>query len=65
MCSVDKVYRHLPERVKRQYRYVQDVPRHPTDVVQMRETHIVQAFIDFRTHTIKQNNWGNLAGDTP
>jgi len=65
MCGVDKVYRHLLERIKRQYGYVQDVPRHPTDVVQVRETDIVQAFIDFRTHTIKQDSWGNPAGEMP
>jgi len=64
MCGVDKVYSHLFERVKRQYGYVQDVPRHPTDVVQVRETDIVQAFIDFHVHTIKEDGWGNLVGDT-
>jgi len=60
MCGVDKVYRHLPERVKRKYGYVKNVPRHLTDVVQERETHIVQAFIDFRTDMIKEDVWGNL-----
>ena len=65
ICGVDKVYHHLPKRVKRQYGYVQDVPRHPTYVVQMREAHIIQAFIDFRTHTIKQDGWGIPTGETP
>ena len=44
MCGVDKVYRHLPERVRRLYKYVQNVPRHLTDVVELRPTHIVQAW---------------------
>jgi hypothetical protein len=64
MCG-EKVYGHLLERVKRQYGYVLDIPRPPTDVVQMQDTHIVQAFIDFRTHTIKEDNWGNSAGEMP
>ena len=35
MCGKDRVYRHLPERVKRQFEYVQDVPRHPSSIAQM------------------------------
>ena len=35
ICGVDRVYRHLHERVRRQYRYVQNIPRHPTDVVEL------------------------------
>ena len=65
MCGVDKVYYHFPERVKRHQGYVHDIPRHPTDVIQARETHIVQTFIDFRTHTIKEDGWGNPTGETP
>jgi len=38
-CAVlRRWYRHLPERVKQQYKYVQDIPRPPTDVVQMRDS---------------------------
>ena len=62
MCGIDKVYRHFPRRVRRQYKYVQNVPRHPTDVVELRATQIVQAFIDFRTHTIKEPDWGEPGG---
>ena len=29
------VYRHLPERVKRRFEFVQDVPRHPSSVARM------------------------------
>jgi len=64
MCGVDKVYRHLPERVRRLYKYVQNVPRHLTDVVELRPTHIVQAFIDFCTHTINDPDWGQPAGES-
>jgi len=35
MCGKERVYRHLPERVKRQLSFVQDVPRHPSSVVQV------------------------------
>jgi len=41
MCGVHRVYCHLPERVLRQYRYVQTVPRHPTDVVELRPPQIL------------------------
>jgi hypothetical protein len=58
MCGVQWVYRHFPERVLRQYRYVQSVPRHPTDVVQLTLPQIVQTFIDFNTCTLKDPDWG-------
>jgi len=35
MCGKERVYRHLPERVKRQFSFVQDVPRHPSSIVQV------------------------------
>ena len=35
MCGKERVYHHLPERVKRQFEYVHDVPRHPPYVAQM------------------------------
>jgi hypothetical protein len=63
MCGVEKVYRHLLERVRRQYGYVQNVPRHLTNVVELRPNQIVQTFIDFRTHTIKEPDWGELTGE--
>nr|ABE93035.1 IMP dehydrogenase/GMP reductase, putative [Medicago truncatula] len=57
MCGDRRVYRHLPERVLRQYGYVQSVPRHPSDVVELSPTQIVQDFVDFRTHTLKAVDW--------
>jgi len=35
MCGKERVYRHLPERVKRQFVFVQDIPRHLLTVAQM------------------------------
>jgi len=61
MCGDRRVYRHLPERVLRQYRYVQTVPRPPTDVVELSPAEIVQAFVDFLTHTLKAPDWGDHA----
>ena len=63
MCGVRRVYRHLPERVLRQYGYVQSVPRHPMDVVELPPPQIVQAFVDFRTHTLKEPDWGQPTGE--
>jgi len=35
MCGNQRVYRHLPERVKRLFEFVQDILRHPSSVAQM------------------------------
>ena len=63
MCGVRRVYHHFPERVLRQYGYVQSIPRHPTNVVELTPPQIVQAFVDFRTHTLKESDWGQPAGE--
>nr|ABN09179.1 IMP dehydrogenase/GMP reductase, putative [Medicago truncatula] len=63
MCGVRRMYCHLPDRVLKQYGYVQTVPRHLTDVVELPPPHIVQAFVDFRTHTLKAADWGEQAGE--
>jgi len=48
--------------MERGYGYVQTVPRHPADVVELTPPQIVQAFVDFRTHTLKEPVWGEPAG---
>nr|ABN09750.1 IMP dehydrogenase/GMP reductase, putative [Medicago truncatula] len=63
MCNDRKVHRHLPDRVLRQYGYVQTVPRHPSDVVELSPTEIVHTFFDFRTHTLKAADCGEHAGE--
>jgi hypothetical protein len=35
MCGKERAYRHLPEGVKRQFSFVQDVPRHLSSVAQI------------------------------
>jgi len=57
MCGVEKVYRHLPERVKRQYRYVQNIPRPPTYVLSMQASHIPQALSTFVLPPLRKKVW--------
>lgn len=35
MCGTERVYRHLPERVKRQFDFIHNIPRHPSEVPEM------------------------------
>jgi hypothetical protein len=63
MCGDRRVYRHLPERVLRQYVYVQSVPIPPSDIVELSPAEIVQAFVDFRPRTLKAADWGEHAGE--
>jgi len=60
MCGDRRVYRHLPERVLRQYGYVQTIPRPPTDVAEMSAAEIAQAFLDFGTRTLKAADWVSM-----
>jgi len=46
MCGMERVYCHLPERVKRQFSYVHDIPRHPSDVVEMPKKILAIVLID-------------------
>ena len=46
MCGNERVYRHLPERVKRQFAFVHDIPRHPSDVAEMPQEMLTIVFID-------------------
>jgi len=46
MCGKERVYRHLPERVKRQFAFVHDIPRHPSDVVEMPKEMLTTVLID-------------------
>jgi hypothetical protein len=48
MCRKERVYRHLPERVKRQFGYIHDVPRHPSDVFKIHAEMVATVFRDPR-----------------
>jgi len=63
MCGDRRLHRHLPERVLRQYGYVQTIPRPLTDVAEMSAAEIAQAFLDFCTRTLKAADWGEHAGE--
>jgi len=46
MCGKERVYRHLPERVKRQFDFIQDVPRHTSNVSEMPKEILATLLID-------------------
>jgi hypothetical protein len=48
MRGKERVYRHLPERVKRQFSFVQDVPRHPSAVPQVPTQMLTTVLMDAR-----------------
>jgi len=56
MCGKESVYRHLPERVKRQFRFVHDVPKHPSDVPEIHVDMLANVFRDPRPWFY--NDWG-------
>jgi hypothetical protein len=57
MCGRWKVCHYLPGRVKREYKYVQDILKSPSYVPIVSVAHVVQAFLHFRVHTITQAEW--------
>jgi len=64
MCGKERVYHHLPERVKRQFDFVQDVPRHPSDAAEMLATVLLDPsawfYPDWRHRC--QRPWHHLPG---
>jgi len=46
MCGKERVYRHLPERVKRQIFFVHDVPRHPSSVAEVSTQLLTTVLLD-------------------
>jgi hypothetical protein len=63
MDDKGKRYRHLPKRVKRQYRHVQDIPKHQSYVSPRSSTQIVQVCQDFMVHIIPQALRGPVVAD--
>jgi len=53
------VYRHLPERVKRQYGYIQEILRHMSDVPEILVDMVVNVFRDPRLWCF--TDWGQRA----
>jgi len=54
-----RICRHLPERVLRQYCYVQTVPRAPTMNGPLEPKEVVMTFMEFVVHVLSQQERGN------
>jgi len=59
MAGSDRMVRHLQERVLRQYRYVQTIPRPPTDIKLLATDDVAQAFIEFALHVLSHQERGH------
>nr|ABD33234.1 IMP dehydrogenase/GMP reductase, related [Medicago truncatula] len=46
MCGKKRVYCHLPERVKWQFSFVHDIPKHPSDVAEIPKEMLAPVLID-------------------
>ena len=63
MTDNDKMVLHLPERVLRQYGYVQTRPRPSTDIEALAADDVAQAFMDFALHILNHQQMGHLVPD--
>jgi len=54
MTDRDKRVRHLPERVLRQYGYVQTIPRPPTHIGSIALGDVDMAFMEFALDVLSQ-----------
>jgi len=52
MVGCDRMVRHLPERVLRQYEYVQRIPRPPTNIEVLAADDVAHAFTEFALHVL-------------
>jgi hypothetical protein len=58
MADKARMVYHLPERVPRQYVYVQTIPR-PTMIEPLEPAEVVIAFLEFALHVITQQRRGD------
>jgi len=58
MADKQKMVHHLPERVLRQYGYVQTVSRPPTTIVPLAPAEVATAFLEFVVHVLGQQEKG-------
>jgi len=63
MAGKQKMVRHLPERVLRQYGYVQSVPRPLTTIMPLVPLDVVVAFLVFALHVVPQQQRGDQVPD--
>jgi len=66
MAGKQKMVRHFPGRVVRQYRYVQKVPQPPTTIMPLSLADVVSAFLEFALHVVPQKQRGHqVLNDEP
>jgi hypothetical protein len=58
MEGSQRMVRHLPERVLRQYVHVQRVPRPPTDLMPLAAADVAAAFLEFALHVVPHQRRG-------
>jgi len=63
MAGKQRMVRHLPERVLRQYGYFQTVSRPPTTVMPLAPTDVVLAFLEYALHVVAQDHRGDQVPD--
>jgi len=63
MAGKQRMLRHLPKRVLRQYEYVQTVPRPPTTVMPLAPADVAAAFLEFALHVVSQQHRGDQVPD--
>jgi hypothetical protein len=63
MVGKDRMVRHLPERVLRQYGYVQRIPRPPTDIEDLAADDVAHAFTEFALHVLSHQQRGHPVPD--
>jgi len=63
MADKDRRVHHLPERVLRQYGYVQTRPRPPTHILRLAAEDVAQAFMEFALHVLSLQQRGDLVPD--
>ena len=63
MAGKQKMVSHLPERVLRQYSYVQTVPRPPTTIMPLAAADVAAAFLEFALHVVPQQQRGAQVPD--
>jgi len=56
MAGKQKIVRHRPERVLRQYEYVLTVPRPPTMIIPLAPADVVAAFLEFVLYVVAQQH---------
>ena len=59
MAGSDRMVRHLPEWVLRQYGYVQTILRAPTNIELIAADDVAQAFTEFALHVLSHQQTGH------